>query len=179
VPFVAANRNGGKRAMARSNKNPDVFVVKLPEIDARTFLLFIQTADAVLKYSEAMLNKAGLSLIKHIVLQLGQSHEGSLTPSEIACLALREKHDISTLIRRLQRDRLVKVERNCNDKRSFNVIITAKGRRAILDAAPAAKDIVKKVMSTIPDSSTIVLEGFLKTLKQNAWDSLAKSSKSR
>jgi DNA-binding MarR family transcriptional regulator len=168
------DKAGAGEAMAKRNKDPGLFQANPQEIDTRTFFLFIQTADVVLKYSEAVLNKAGLSMIKLMVLQLLKYHEGSLTPSEIARLTLRERHDISTLIRRLQRDRLVGVERNSKDKRSFNVIITDKGRQAIVNAGPAARNIVKQILSSIPDSSAIILERLLKHLRQNAYDNLVK-----
>jgi DNA-binding MarR family transcriptional regulator len=162
--------------MANSNKDEGLYQVNLPEIDARTFLLFVQTADAVLKYSEAVLTKAGLSLIKHMVLQLLQSHGGTLTQSEIARLTLREKHNITTLVRRLKRDRLIEVKKNITDKRSFNVIITQKGKQALLDTAPASRVIVKQVMSSIPDSSAAALERSLKRLRENAHDGLLQLS---
>ena len=146
----------------------DLFGANINEIDAGTFGLFIQTADAVLKYSEAVLNKAGLSLIKLRVLQLLQLHGGTLRPSEIATLTLRERHNITTLMRRLEKSRLIKSKPSRKDKRSINVTITEKGRQAIEDASPAARKIVKQIMSSFPDSQAAVLEELLKILKQNA-----------
>ena len=53
----------------------------------RTFILFVQTADAVSKYTNAQLHKkAGLSSIKFIVLNVLKTNGGNMTPSEIANL---------------------------------------------------------------------------------------------
>jgi DNA-binding MarR family transcriptional regulator len=149
-----------------------LFVVDLKETDARTFILFIQTAELVLKYSEAALNKAGLSLVKLMVLQMLVSHGGSLPPSKIARLIYREKHDITTLIRRLEKDHLVKIERNTKDRRSIDVTVTGKGRQVLIEIGPVSRNIMKQVMAAIPDSSLGVLEGLLKLLRQNAADAL-------
>ena len=42
-------------------KGQEIVEVNLPENDARVYLLFVQTADAVLKYSESVFTRAGLS----------------------------------------------------------------------------------------------------------------------
>ena len=149
-----------------------LFEVKLKENNARVFLLFIQAAEAVLKYSESELNKDGLYLVKLMVLQILQASGGTLTPSEIAKLTHREKHDITTLVRRLEKSQLIEVKNSLTDKRSIKIILTDKGKRAIIDTRPAARNIVKQVMSSIPDSSIHVLEKSLKTLMQNACDGL-------
>ena len=165
--------------MEKKSNARGLFEVNLPESEARTFLLFVQTADAVLKYSEAELNKAGLSLIKHMVLQLLEAHGGTLTPSQIAHLVLREKHNITTLIRRMERDRLIKIRADAKDRRSVHVTITKKGKQAIIDTAPVSRNIVKTVMASFPDSSTAFLEKSLKTLRQNAYDSLVEGQKAQ
>ncbi len=163
--------------MPKSNKSTGPFEIKFGEDDARTYMVFVQTADAVLKYSEAMLNKAGLSTIKYMVLQLLQSHGGTLTPSEIARMTLREKHNITTLIRRMKKDRLIKIGSNKADRRSIQITITDKGRQALVDTAPTGRGIVKQVMSSIPSSTLGVLEESLKTMRQNGVDGLVKGSK--
>jgi DNA-binding MarR family transcriptional regulator len=145
----------------------------------RTFILFVQTADAVLKYGDAVLFEAGLSLVKHMLLQLLEAHGGSLTPTEISRMTLREKHDITTLIRRLERDGLIETSRDQTDRRSINVMITEKGRQAIKDTGPVARRVVRDIMSSIPNSTAVELEKTLKILRSNACDSLDKRKKGR
>ena len=42
-----------------------------PDTVLRTFILFVQTADAVRKYADSLLyHKAGLSVIKFMILQI-------------------------------------------------------------------------------------------------------------
>jgi len=69
----------------------------------RTFILFVQTADVVLKYANNhFYRKEGLSVIKVIVLRVLAASGGTMTPSEIAEWTFRERHDITTLVERLK-----------------------------------------------------------------------------
>ena len=95
----------------------------------RTFILFVQTARLVLKYADTHLyRKTRLSTIKLIVLRTLASNNGVMRPSEIAEWTQTERHNITTLIDRLKRAGLVRVERNNRDKRFVSVSLTAKGR---------------------------------------------------
>ncbi len=158
--------------MRNANTSTKSFEVDVKENDARVFLRFIQSAEAVLKCSDAVLYRAGLSLVKLTVLQFLLANGGTLTPSEIANLTLREKHDITTLIRRMERAQLVTTKRSEKDNRSVNVTITDKGRRAINETLPVARSIYKHLMSSIPELSYNVLEESLNIMKQNACDRL-------
>ena len=135
----------------------------------RTFILFVQTADAVLKYSDAhFYKKARLSSIKYTTLRILAVNGGTMTPSEIARWTLREKHNITTLIDRLERDELIVTERSKKDRRSINVILTDKGREVLDQAIPVARDIVNQVMSSTSKNDVVELEKLLGVLRQNA-----------
>lgn len=98
----------------------------------KAFILFVQTADVTLKYANAhFYKKAGLSVIKFIVLRILATNGGTLRPSEIAQWTLRERHNITTLVERLERDGLVSTKRNDRDRRFVNVTLTDKGRRVL------------------------------------------------
>jgi DNA-binding MarR family transcriptional regulator len=163
--------------MAKDEKDSKLFEVNLEEIDAKIFILFLQTADVIRKYSDAVLNKAGLSLAKHMVLQVLQAHGGTLTPSSIARMTMREKHTITTLVRHLQQDQLVQVVIDNKDKRYNHVVITDKGKQALISTTQVTINVVKQVMSSIPDSSATILEEPLKTLRQNAYNGLLRMKK--
>ncbi len=143
------------------------------DIILRTFILFVQTARAVLKYADAHLyRKARLSIIKLIVLRALASNNRAMTPSEIAEWTQTERHNITALIGRMRRDGLVAAERNSSDKRFVNVTLTDKGREALNRAMPVAKEIVDQVMSSIDEGDAALLEKYLQTLRQNAYDGL-------
>jgi len=140
--------------------------------DARAFILFIQAADAVRKYADARLYQAGLSTIRLIVLQVLAANGGTMTPTAIAYWTLRERHNITTLIGRLQKDRLVRVEPSSADRRSVQVVLTDEGWQLLKQATPVAIEIVRQVMSSLNDDSIAELEKSLRVLRESAYNGL-------
>ncbi len=145
----------------------------LDDIVLNTFTLFVQTADVVLKYADAhFYRKAHLSIIKHMVLQILATNGGTMTPSEIAKWTFRERHNITTLVDRLKRDGLVRIEHNDTDRRFVNIILTDKGREVLMQSMPVAREIVNQVMLSIAEGDVALLEKSLRVLRQNAHDGL-------
>ena len=139
----------------------------------RTFILFMQTARAVLKYADTHLyRKAHLSTIKLIALQALASNNGVMTPSEVAEWTQTERHNITALMDRMRRDGLVTTERNSSDKRLVNVTLTDKGREVFMQTMPVAREIVNHVMLSISEGDAVRLEKPLRLLRQNAHDGL-------
>ena len=139
----------------------------------RTFVLFVQAADTIMKYANTHLyRKERLSVIKVIVLRVLAANGGTMTPSDIAEWTFRERHNITTLIDRMKRDGLVRVERNNRDKRFVSVSLTAKGRKVLKQAMPVAREIVNRVMLSISEGDAVPLEKSLRVLRQNAHDGL-------
>ena len=142
------------------------------DVILRTFILFVQTAHAVLKYADAHLYKeTGLSTIKFIVLRILASNGGTMTPSEIANWTHRERHNITTLIERMEKSELVRTKRNDKDKRFINITITDKGHKFLSTASPVARKIISQVMSLISEGDAIVLEKQLQGMRENAHNS--------
>ncbi len=139
----------------------------------RTFILFIQTARAVLKYTDADLyRKARLSTIKLIVLRTLASNDGIMKPSEIANWTQTERHNITVLMERMRKDGLVTTERSSHDKRIVNITMTDKGRKVLKQTMSAAREIADHVMSSISEGDAVPLENSLRILRQNAYDGL-------
>jgi len=156
-----------------ANKVHRLINVDVDNITLRTFILFVQTADAVLKYADAhFYRKARLSIIKHVVLQILATNGGAMTPSQIAEWTFRERHNITTLVDRLKRDGLVRTERRNRDKRFVDVTLTAKGRKVLKRTTREAREIVNRLMLSISEGDAVRLEKSLRVLRQNAHDGL-------
>jgi len=138
----------------------------------RSFILFIQAAHAVLKYADARFYQSGISLIKFIALQALELNGGTMMPSHLAEWTFRERHDISTLVDRLERDGFVSTERSHEVRRFVKIILTGKGREALARTLPAAKEVVAQTMCSVTDSDALMMEKLLRTLRQNARDAL-------
>jgi len=159
--------------VAMANRVRTLIDVDHEDTILRTFILFVQTAREVLKYTDAYLyRKAGLSAIKLIVLRILVSNNGIMTPSEIAEWTQTERHNITELVNRMKREGLVTAERNNRDKRFVNITLTDKGREVLGQAMPVAREIVNQVMSSTTEGDAILLEKLLRVLRQNAQDRL-------
>ncbi len=143
------------------------------DVVLRTFILFVQTAQAVLKYTDTHLyRKARISTIRLIALRALATNNRVMMPSEIAEWTQTERHNITALIGRMRRDGLVAAERNSSNKRLVNITLTDKGRETLNRAKPVAKEIVDQVMLSIDEGDAALLEKYLRTLRQNANDGL-------
>jgi DNA-binding MarR family transcriptional regulator len=147
----------------------DMIEVNHGDAILRTFILFIQTARAVLKYGDVHLYRKGrFSIVKLIVLRALASNGGVMRPYELADWTQTEGHNITALINRMRQEGLVEAERDSSDRRYVNVSLTDKGREALSLVMPAAREVVDQVMSSISEGDAVLLEKLLKVLRRNA-----------
>ena len=161
----------------RANK---MIELRHEDVVSGTFILFVQVARALQKYKDAYFyRKAGLSDVKFIALMtFVRNPDAIVTPSEIAQWTQTEPHNVTTLVNRLKRDGLVRVERNENDRRCMNITLTDKGREVLNQAIPAAREIVNQVMSSISEDDAVLLEKLLRIMRQNTHHGLEQLTES-
>jgi len=139
----------------------------------------MQAASVVQKYSDSALHrKTGISTVKFNVLKALAVKGGKLTPSDIARLIIRERHDVTTLVRRMEKDGYIEFEPNLGDRRSVYVILTEKGREKLAQAEPVFDEIIIQSMAMTDERNRTPMEDFLKTLAKNAFGGLAEGSNS-
>jgi len=138
-----------------------------------TFILFVQTAQVVLKYADALLyRKARLSVSKLIILKAIDSSGRALMPSEIARWTNTERHNVTSLVARMKRDGLVTAKRDVSNRRSVKIKLTDKGREVLSQAMPVAQEVVNQVMLSLTEGDAALLKEKLSILRQNAHDGL-------
>jgi DNA-binding MarR family transcriptional regulator len=134
-----------------------------------TFMLFVQAAQAVLKYADACLyRKTRLSVSKLVILKALASSSRAMMPSEIAEWTNTERHNITALVGRMKQDGLVTAERNSSDRRVVNIKLTDRGRKVLSQAMPVAREVVNQVMLSITEGDAGLLKEKLRILRQNA-----------
>lgn len=134
----------------------------------RAFMLFVQTARKVAKYSDSRFFRAlHLSTVKYIALKALAINSGTLTHGDLANWTDTERHNITTLIRRMKAEGLVTTERSGDDKRFTKVRLTDKGRDLFVQATTLARDIVNEVMSGISKQQAAQLEMLFRVLREN------------
>ncbi|MCA9972217.1 MAG: winged helix-turn-helix transcriptional regulator [Anaerolineales bacterium] len=114
-----------------------------PEIDPRAVRLMDELAlvsRSIYHVSETSLEEAGLSFAQYRVLmhlffaeQMGD--RGELNPSEISDRQGVSRNTTSALIRNLEDDGLVERRLDPDDRRRFNISLTANGRSLVSDYA--------------------------------------------
>ncbi len=151
----------------------DIDEVEEPDSILRTFILFSQSAREVLKYVDAHLyREAGLSIVQLVALQAMKHNNGVMTPSGIAEWTQTERHNITTLIRRMKKAGLVTSERSIYNKKVINVTLTDKGREVLDGVMPVARKIVDQVMLSFTEDDATLLEKLLKLIRLNAHSGL-------
>ena len=139
-----------------------------------TFILFAQAARVVSKYVDTYLHKhRKLSKIKFIVLNSIDHNGGVMKPSEIAHWTITERHNITTLIQRMKKEGLVRIEPDKNSQRSINVIITDKGKQALNDTIRVAQGVIDQVMLSMTDDDLSQLHQLITVMRKNAYDGLS------
>lgn len=109
-------------------------------------VLVMQTAREMQRLGDACLERrAGLSLIKMAALQTIASNGGEVTATQLAEWTQTERHNITTLMERLLKDRLITRERDIRDKRKVNVCLTILGRRKLEEARKVLNYLVDEV----------------------------------
>ena len=151
--------------IADSGKNPT----------STTFILFWQIAREVSKYTDSFLHKrANVSTIHMIVLQSIEHNNGIMNPSEIANWTNTMRHNVTTLIQRMKKEGLIRVERDNKNRRKVNVMITDKGRLVLKNALPIAQEAIDQVMSSISNSDIPPFQRVLNLMRENADDGLGR-----
>jgi DNA-binding MarR family transcriptional regulator len=147
--------------------------IDLEDVVLSAFMLFVQTAQAVLKYTDAYLyRKTRLSVSKLIVLKALSINGQGMMPSKLAEWTGTERNNITTLVSRMKQEGLVIAERNTTDKRLVNIKLTDKGRETLNKAMPLAQEVVNQMMLSITKADAELLKEKLRILRQNAHQGL-------
>ena len=101
--------------------NTKLMDFNIKEINKKSFTYLLQTADAITRYADIVYYKYGLSQIKYVALHVMSMNGGTMRPSDLARWTFRERHDMTTLIRRLEKQGLVRIQRSTIDRREVNV----------------------------------------------------------
>jgi DNA-binding MarR family transcriptional regulator len=163
--------NKSKATKKPPGRDSDMIDVNNDDDILMTFILFVRSAQLVLKYADSTFyRKAKLSVIKFIVLRALANSGGVMRPHKIADWTQTERQNITALINRMRQEGLVEAERDSSDKRYVNVTLTDRGREALSLAVPAAREVINQVMSSISKEDTVLLKKLLEVLRKNAKD---------
>ena len=115
---------------------------------------------------EKELSKCGLTPEQSFVLDILLESNGSTTINELVAITQRQHHSISTLIDRMNRQGLIRRQKGADDKRQYEVEITAKGRDL---AERMSRASINTIFSSLSDEETSELRSSLRKLMKSAY----------
>ena len=147
-----------------------------PNIDPKAFHLMDQmrhVSHSLLRIGETSLADSGLSLAKYRILMslmTCQVIEGKrdLNPSEISLRQGTSRNTISSLISDLEKDKLIERRLDSDDRRKFNIRLTAAGRNKVNKHAEEHLDVIAKIFAVLNADEQENLSGLLSKLERVA-----------
>lgn len=133
------------------------------------FALLVQTTREATSYIESYIyKKTGHKAIQLQALYMIQQNGGSIHPYQLARLTQTMPHNITTLIRRLERAGFVKSERVNSNRKFKKVEILDKGKKILEEAAPVVQKAVVDLMDHIGSTSDIYFQKRLRFIRDMA-----------
>jgi len=146
---------------------------QIPDRVIDVYVLFLQTADAVTRYTEIELLKAGISYTHYTVLVLLDNTPVPLTLTELSRWMFRSKNSMTTVIDHMERDGLVQRVRDTRDRRSIRVVATEAGRELFDRVRQPSRDLVHTIMSCYDEDKLDRFAELLRMLRENVLQELA------
>ena len=147
----------------------------------KTMVQFIQASREFLKYHDACLRqKAETSMIKFLALMILENKSGKTRPSELARLSQTKRHNITTLIRRMEKEGYINIRRKAHNMRTFNVLLTEEGKAALAHGHEVGNKMVCRIMDSFSEDNLSSFSSQLSLIMNNtrSWfQALAKDRK--
>jgi len=120
------------------------------------------------KHLDSVLYKnAKISAVQVFVLHSLVTNNGVMNPTSIARWLGTQRHNITTLIRRMEKSELVRIERDNKNKRQVNVILTDKGRSVFEETGPIASRFLEDIMSSVTDEGITQMQSNIESMSDN------------
>ena len=140
-------------------------------------MLFLQTFDAVSRYSETQLAKEGISKTRYTVLVMLDNAQAPPTLTELSRWMFRSKNSTTTVIDHMERDGLVQRVRDARDGRSVRVAATEAGRELFDQVRQPSRELVYRIMACFEEEDKLDrFAELLRMLRENVLQELAGDS---
>jgi len=146
---------------------------QIPDRVIDVYVLFLQTADAVTRYTEIELLKAGITPTQYSVLVLLDNVQASPTLTELSKWMFRSKNSMTTVIDHMEQDGLMRRVRDTKDRRSVRVVTTEAGRELFDRVRQPSRDLVYRIMSCYDEDKLDHFDELLRMLRENMLQELA------
>ena len=134
------------------------------------WLLLIQTNKAIHLARQEELDRIGITVTEAGVLYYAERLGKRATPAEISRRLSKVSHGISTLIKRMERQGLVKKVKDLDRKNLVRVELTEKGRQTHQHAVK--REAIHHVVSSLSAEDFKKLTSFLENLRNAAFEKI-------
>ena len=141
-----------------------------------TLLSILMSFEVLARYLEVELRVHQATLIKFNIMSTLFKNGGEMTPSEIAESVFREKNSITSALKTLEKEGVVRREPSTDDRRSVKVIITDKGWEVANRLSPIAQELSREALSCIDKEQLETLVGNMRTVRESLLPKIARSS---
>ena len=141
-----------------------------------TLLSILMSFEVLARYLEVELRHHEATLIKFNIMSTLFKNGGEMTPSEIAESVFREKNSITSAIKILEREGVVRREPSTDDRRSVKVIITDKGWEVANRLSPIAQELSREALSCFDKEQLETLVGSMRMIRISLLPKIARSS---
>ena len=140
------------------------------EEDIKLWNIFYRTAYAIKRNRERELSSLGITWIQSSVLVAVKKSEEPPTPTDIARKLFRQSHTISELLKRMEKQNLVKRVRDLKKKNIIRVLLTNEGEEIL--AKSQHTQVIHEIFSVLPkEKQQQLLQGMI-SLYNKAIESL-------
>ena len=140
-------------------QDPIGAILKTGDLRSATFTQMWLTINELQKYLDTVIkNSLGITIIQMAVLHAINENGGVMRPSGIAEWIGTKRHNVTTLIRRMEKSELITTNLSENDQRFKEVLITEKGKSIFNSAIPIAKEAIDDVMCSYDKSELIQIQ---------------------
>jgi DNA-binding MarR family transcriptional regulator len=144
-------------------------------LEEEVLLNIHRTSDRIQHYFQQTIKPLGLTPTQYNVLRiLRGAGENGLRCSEVGERLVSSDPDITRLLDRLQKQKLLRRKRDAKDRRVIYTTITAEGLRLLKELDPLVTDSVKQLLKHVGKEKLTTLVALLEEVRQSA--SLDKNS---
>ena len=110
-----------------------------------------------------------MSSIQGTCLHALSVNDEGMRPTDLARWIITERHNITTLIRRMEKSGLVTIKRSKDNQKEVIVTITDKGKKVQKEAVPIAREIVSQLLSSFTNDDLIQMQRICKMMADSTY----------
>jgi len=152
---------------------PVKFVFKMPQL--AVWMLLHQTYNSILKCEEELFAQIGLTTRQHAILMAIKYIDRPATPTQIADWVDRNLNTVTLIVDRMVKNDLIKRVRDIEDRRSFHLVMTEKGKEYLKMSTQISTPLVMILLENLSHEELLTLETLLAKVRLRAIQQSRKS----